>query len=546
MKDSAWDNKLWQDKMQELPLQGDVNAAWLNMQSLLDENMPAGQPAAVKIARNSWQKIIISAIIIAIITALIYFTGKVILGGHQPKTNKEIPKSAQQNTNTPASEEPGKSNLSPGESSPTGKTGVKADSMSGKGSIYSSPQGSQSVGKLVINPKGQTKDTDGLVTSNNARNPRIMPNYGGRNSNKTILHNHRGKTANNNALGPHSTGKSNLHNQAAKGGRNSVAPSTSTGVGNTQPQSSNQQNALADSAALIQSGSNTKAAGSNLKTAADSIKALLTGGTKAPASGDISPVLKPDSTSKKISKAKTDSTQKTKKPKTVKASNSKFELAIKIGANSNGSFTSKSQNSNFYGSSKPDAFAGIFAAYYVSPKISLGIGFNLLSPKIVSGSSSFSNYNYTTADDTGKKTTHLISKATVNSTRKLYSIDIPVVASYHLNKYISFNAGPVISLPVKQLVIKNTLGTLSAPVDSTGSVYLKNFVNSAEINNKLNFGLTGGLRVNAGRLFIDGAYMQNITPFTMSTSFSSSKIYYHTFQFGVGFLLFRPKTVNVK
>ena len=47
MKDSVWYNKLWQNKMLELPLEGDESAAWQKMQALLDGHLPVESPVAI-------------------------------------------------------------------------------------------------------------------------------------------------------------------------------------------------------------------------------------------------------------------------------------------------------------------------------------------------------------------------------------------------------------------------------------------------------------------------------------------------------------------
>jgi hypothetical protein len=544
MKDSAWDNKLWQNKMQELPLKGDVNAAWLNMQTLLDENMPAGQSVAGKNAGRILKNSVISVISVIIIATLLYSTVKLISGGHHPKNNNEKHKTIQRDSNSAASETPGKNNLTPGKGNLTGSTanltdsagaknhnsstGIKPDRLDSKDFTAAGARGSTPGNKSGKNFAAKTNSSTALITPGGNTSPLTMP--------KRKNSGHRGHV------------QSSLHKRMASSTKSNIANNLSQGSNNTQLLPGSQQNLAVDSVTSKQTGNNTIAGSNSIKSAADSVTSLLTGNLNAKTKSVVSPVVQPDSTAKKSNAAKTAPPQKTNKvkPKPAATSNSKFELAIKIGANSNGSFTAKNQNSNFYGSSKPDVFAGVSAAYYINPKISLGIGINILSPKIISGSSSFTNYSYVTVNDTGKKTTHLIGKATVNSTRKLYSVDIPVIARYRLNNFISFNAGPVISLPVKQLPVKNSLSNLSAPVDSTGSVYLKNYVNSAAINNKLNFSLSGGVRVNVNRFFIDGAYMQNITPYTITTSFGSGKIYYHTFQFGVGFLLFKPKNISGK
>ncbi|WP_295767558.1 hypothetical protein [uncultured Mucilaginibacter sp.] len=45
MKNSAWYNKLWRKKLNELPVRADADAAWLGMQKMLDVHLPVQPPA---------------------------------------------------------------------------------------------------------------------------------------------------------------------------------------------------------------------------------------------------------------------------------------------------------------------------------------------------------------------------------------------------------------------------------------------------------------------------------------------------------------------
>ncbi len=96
MKSSAWDNKLWQNKMQEIPLDGDANSAWSKMQGLLDEVMPV--TTATPVVKTPWsllksrlRTIAYTAATVAIILFAVYFLLK---KQHQKpiKHNKEIVK----------------------------------------------------------------------------------------------------------------------------------------------------------------------------------------------------------------------------------------------------------------------------------------------------------------------------------------------------------------------------------------------------------------------------------------------------------------------
>ncbi len=225
----------------------------------------------------------------------------------------------------------------------------------------------------------------------------------------------------------------------------------------------------------------------------------------------------------------------------AKNKSSQFELDVKISANSNGSFTAKDQNSNFYGKSGIDVFFGLAGAYHINKKIAIGFGINVLSPKVISGNYTNSNYQYITLDDTGKRIVHNTGKITISGTKKIYTVDIPVIASYAIDNYISIHAGPVISIPVKQNTIKTTLSPLSNTADTTVVPKVAPYVSSTAIDNKMSLSFTGGVRVNINRFFIDADYMRSASAYKISSALGSGKIYYQTVQFGIGYKLFKPK-----
>jgi len=130
----------------------------------------------------------------------------------------------------------------------------------------------------------------------------------------------------------------------------------------------------------------------------------------------------------------------------------------------------------------------------------------------------------------------------ISSSRKIQYVDIPVLATYKISDKFTVTAGPVISIPIKANASKNTLGTLSSSADTTTVKEVTPYVTSTTINSKINFSLSAGARYTVKRFYFDAGYIQGISPYTISSSLGSGKIYYHTIQVGIGYQLFKSKS----
>lgn len=90
--------------------------------------------------------------------------------------------------------------------------------------------------------------------------------------------------------------------------------------------------------------------------------------------------------------------------------------------------------------------------------------------------------------------------------------------------------------------MKTTLSSLSSALtDTTVSPTVAPYVKSTTIDSKINVSFSVGARLNVNRVFIDAGYVRGITPYKISSELGSSKIYYQSAQFGVGYLLFKAK-----
>jgi len=89
MRNSVWNHKLWKKKLNELPVETDLDSAWSEMQSILDKNLPLSDlPKSEGLTKTIGDKIVSMLGYIlpaaAMMVGLIYFFAK------QPKAEKTI------------------------------------------------------------------------------------------------------------------------------------------------------------------------------------------------------------------------------------------------------------------------------------------------------------------------------------------------------------------------------------------------------------------------------------------------------------------------
>ena len=222
---------------------------------------------------------------------------------------------------------------------------------------------------------------------------------------------------------------------------------------------------------------------------------------------------------------------KVKNPKTKKSNGkdsnpSNLDWGILTGVNSSGSFTPKNQNSNFYGPAPVDLFFGAFASYNLNAKWAINSQIKVLSPQNVS-------YNYTHFNNGMVDS----PKLQINSARKIYSLEVPIQLSYSVNNYLSVVAGPLISIPVKQAGITNKLITNGSKQDSAYFAAVADTLNSTKYLQKLNFGLSGGVKFQFRRLSLGAMWNQNLTGYQINSAFGTYKTKPGTFQFTIGWQL---------
>jgi hypothetical protein len=211
--------------------------------------------------------------------------------------------------------------------------------------------------------------------------------------------------------------------------------------------------------------------------------------------------------------------------------NSKLDWGILAGVNTAGSFTAKSQNANFYGSFPLDAFFGLFATYNFSDKWGVNLGIRGLNPQNLSGS-------YTHANESKIDTLQTLN---ISDSRKVYFVDVPLNLVFKPNQYLSIKAGPVFSLPVKQVNGISTFQTGKLKKDSLYYVKVTQTINATNYTQSINMGLSLGASAQTGRFIFDAAYIRGLKGLTVSSGLGSYTANNNSFLFTIGFKLNKLK-----
>jgi hypothetical protein len=524
MKSSAWDNRLWQSKMQELPIYADEDFAWNKMQALLDEHMPVNAPVVdPKKPFGPFGTRLISIFGALILAALLYYAATHMYVVHEHKSIKNIKPVAGKITrphssiNHAANNNPNvlRHDNNTRDNSPGNTTDKTNNTNTGTTNI---PAGKNTIANTAaIKHNNSSVNTNENLAGNNKLPDSKRTTHGGSNT-ASYLVNRQKLSAN---TGPANLGVAGVN--ANMSGQTLNKPNINK---------SGYQNKVDPSLASATNGNNaaTLSPPVNNNTPikakiADSLSAAAKDITNKQQAGLPNNVLTGLPGNTKTSRnIIVDSKGKTppKKPRYTR-----FGININTGINT------KANSS---------AFLGLSGSYLITSKLSVGVGIQLLPSKVIVGNYSNHNYKYTTAGDSGKTITNIANNITVSNTVKIFSADEPVIFSYKLNNHFSLNAGPIFSIPVNTDNLKNTLGVTGKPADTTVAYKLISAAaNNVTISDKVRINLEGGIRINISRFYIDGAYVQGINPYMISTSLGSSKVYYHTFQFGLGYWIFKPK-----
>ena len=511
--------KLWQKKRGEWPVGDDADAGWTGMQSLLDEHMPVDDDKAGGAFKKRGINLVSVMLISLSAAAMVYVTAKVV------KSKFMTAHTVHHYHHKHHGRRTGIDSLADADSLLNDSIAVSRDSINQvKGVSGIDGQKDQlsasdkTVAQKNLGNVGLSKPADGPTGGAAHREPDPAKNAAGLKRDAALNSQRRSDQNNTNGRQRATVNDvtANRADELAKtGNRDKGTPPAANGAADQT-----QQNYRADNSAGNPATSNTVNP-SNAFTPGNenvllaeprqSFGITMTNPNQHPVLTYIYPAPKQDVLPMAPGKA----------PKIKnggQSSNSNLEWGVLIGVNSAGSFTPKSQNSNFYGSLPVDGFLGLYAACDVSDKWAVGTQVRVLSPSVISG-----NYQIPhILTDSPKTVTAYRAQA---DSRKLYSVQIPLYAAYKATDVFSFKAGPLISLPTKQFT--------TAKTDSASSALLM----GSHYDQKPDLGLSGGVSLRYKWLSFDIMYLRGITNHKVASDSLSYNVHNSQLQFTIGIQL---------
>jgi hypothetical protein len=537
MKNSLRYLELWQKKRNELPVNDNPQTDWIGMQALLDQHMPVTSPAAGdKPARSKGFKLLSVLFVSLSAAAMTYVVSYVVESkSHQHHTHNYSEKHNVKFSNDSAS----KANIA-GSLTAKNPTAHNWDSLA----ALKQPQGIQNIGGIHpgINKKasdtlspGTVRDKD-LSASGKKSNTPILT--GQDKNHPAAINSHRNQLVQASLTAP----KAKYGKAFSKGaGKSTALINSGTPPGLSRPGVSNAEVNQRSDDIRSKPGLTPKIdnnhTGSLFILSGAPGSGLNPGGNSAQST--LAPWLNAKIPQKLLSKVlqdnektnKKEKNQKFKSPAIKNSAPSKIDWGILTGVNTSGSFTPKSQNANFYGSSPVDLYFGLFATYNLNDKWGINSPIKFLSPQNISGS-------YTHANGSKVDSGQVLR---ITDSRKAYFVSIPLNVVYKATGNLSFKLGPVINIPVKQINGNTTLQPPGIRADSAYYAKTITQLTGTKYDQKLNYSVSGGLSLQSKRFVFEATYLKPLGGYNVTSGFGSYKSNNGTFQFTIGFQLNKLK-----
>ncbi|MCC8426460.1 porin family protein [Mucilaginibacter sp. UR6-11] len=517
---------LWQQKRNELPISYDVQADWADMQQLLDQNLPVNDPAGNTNAGAQLAHLVRFKLLYAVIALLLAGALTYLIVHHRAATKYKEP------VKTGMKHALAKKDIIPPDK-------LRQDKLQAADSAVATSKNATASGnhlnKINADKTGNSSNNDAPNLKNTAAaddrraanpgvNSKVLSLNDRLNNSSRLLYN----------PAPSSTGGFKRLGHVKR-------PSTSsksnqrTGerlYNRTAGQPGNSYN-------LPQRPGRLTAKNTDTRFSADSIQAqeiispsstLLTSGWDNSAIGLISK--NSDVVNKTLKPATAKSAnKKTPSKKQTASTNTGFDWGLLAGVNTSGSFTTKSQNKNIYGSLPVDVYSGLFATYNLSNKWAVNLQTRLLTPHKVSG-------GYSHTNDSKKDTAQNLQ---ITDSRKVYTADIPLQLVYKVTGILNIKAGPVLTLPLKQVNGVSTFTTKTRK-DSTGYYNtVTDAINNTGFDKKVRFGVSAGIGLNYKRLLFEAGYYYGLQRLKISSSLGSYTANTGSLQFTIGIKLNKNK-----
>jgi hypothetical protein len=537
MKNSVKYLKLWQKKRNEMPVADDQQADWLDMQAILDEQMPLTAGENAKPARSKRFKLLSVMFVSLSAAAMTYVVTNVVeLNRHHTYSNHQKYKSYLHKESASISGVP--------DSSSADNTGNRIkDSLQAaqlqavtqntgiaKPGLSESPATNTSAGKLQDKNSAVSVNKSKLAAANSQHGNHsvVIPVPNIQNGHKVAGVSLAGnKSTHRGLLSGDKSVRRNSAGSVVNKNHNLQVPGRSGGSANHNLFIDEIKQNIAD-----KGGNNPQIPA--LFSSAPAIVFNAGVNSFQPLSIQV-----PDfaAIQKQLSNGLQGNSRTNVKTKNAKETNARNPSRLNIdwgllaGVNSSGSFTPKSQNSNFYGSSPVDLYFGLYATYNLNDKWGINSQVQLFSPQTITGAYTHANQSKVDSGQTLK----------ITDSWKRYAVSVPIYVRYKVTGNISVIAGPVLNFPVKQVYASSTLQPASIKADSAYYANVTSILNSTKYDQKLNFGLSGGLNIQFKRLRFEATYLKSLSGYQATSGFGGHIYSNGTFQFTMGFRLNKVK-----
>jgi|GEM_PF-6217279 len=485
--------ELWQQKRNELQVGSNAQADWSEMQDLLDQQMPVtptdGAKPNSKIPKSGFTRFgplsVVSGLIIAGLATYLLLHTK-----HANKVDK---------TSKPDRTEINKDSLS-------AITDVKSDeSKSSDSSVISNNLSDNKPAAIDAAKNNNSSSSNADSKSGNDKVLTTPPDDKLKTADKiSVAKNTESNTAaryknrvHNNSTSAKSNSSRLTGNRPADPGNPLVSRQNNNRRNNTTAFSA--RNSDYNGGAFNQQQANSTGSYQDNSTAFESTSSLqlqwedVVNGYKYPevlASISVEETRILDSKNSKSAKKSSTKTSK------IHGNRADIDWGLLIGANTNGSFTTKELNHNLYGTLGADPFLGIFANGNINEHWSAGIQIKALVPHMVKG-------GYLHKNDSKIDTGQVFR---FRDLRKVYTVDVPLQAIYHITPNFNLKGGPVISIPVKQTGGASTFDK-GPELDNSGYyTQVNKALNATTFSKKIQAGAIAGVGLAYKFLSLDAIY----------------------------------------
>jgi hypothetical protein len=469
MSDRNQYHELWQQKRNELPINGDIKADWSEMHNLLDQNMPVNSPGGGSANTGTQLAHLAKLKLLYVVAGLI--AGVLITYLIMHHDNNPINKNHKSN-----------------------KSAIRKDSTVIANTLQT-PNSANQVRSIAADPSANNSNVD--VRNNTTADLNRLIRAGKNVANTSKESNSR---LNN------SSGNRNRLLSAANSYNNEKH--LDDYHGGSYHQSGNIDTKQSDPVSIGQRGADDSSPATKNQANDNSLQLL----TPAPIPLTWEDIATNNPHQPKALANPFESARKLSTDKNTKASknaaDSKFDWGLLLGVNTNGSFTPKVRNTNFYGSFPVDISVGLFTTYNLSSYWAVGVQGRFLTPHTSVGS-----YTYTHSIEVESFTT--VQTFQVNNSRKVYTIDVPLHLIYKAMPNVSLKAGPLLSIPIKDFNrVTFTQQTYSDTAQYVNAV--KSTLKSVNYEKKLSYGASVGAGFSYKFLWLDATY--NYYPQTQKAS----------------------------